>query len=215
MKSGSLSRVKNSAGFTLLEMMLTVGLIALTATFVGINVGQSNAQLADLEARRFLALLNLAQDESIMSGRPISLTIDTAARQYSFAPLGVPSVFLPSGSDSEGGDTEDGAIGFDKEDDIFKARNFPEALTIEYSRLPTSVSKQIDDGFVPRRVKEIFEKDLFDRDDIVRDDPDSENTLLIEPNGLITPFSLSLSVDGRLAKVELDRFGKAVLVKER
>jgi type II secretion system protein H len=195
--------------------MLTIALIALTATFVGLNVGQSDAKLADLEAKRFVALLNLALDESIVTGRPILLEINTGTNSYRFAPLDVQAVFVNADSDDEqqgatGGDNDSG--GASGRDGFFKRRLVPEAVTIQFSRLPDAPDQIADAGFVPKRVHEILNKSLFDYEQEETGLGDSQSIILIEPNGLITPFSLSLSVDGRTTSVELDRFGKAALV---
>jgi hypothetical protein len=88
----------------------------------------------------------------------------------------------------------------------------PEAVTIQFSRLPDAPDQIADAGFVPKRVHEILNKSLFDYEQEETGLGDSQSIILIEPNGLITPFSLSLSVDGRTTSVELDRFGKAALV---
>jgi type II secretion system protein H len=205
----------NFSGFTLLELMLTIALIALTATFVGLNVGQSDAKLADLEAKRFVALLNLALDESIVTGRPILLEINTGTNSYRFAPLDVQAVFANADPDDEqqgktGGDNDSGEASV--RDSFFKQRSVPEAVTIQFSRLPDAPDLFTDAGFVPKRVHEILNKSLFDDEQEETEQGDSENIILIEPNGLISPFSLSLSVDGRTTNVELDRFGKAALV---
>ncbi len=205
----------NFSGFTLLELMLTIALIALTATFVGLNVGQSDAKLADLEAKRFVALLNLALDESIVTGRPILLEINTGTNSYRFAPLDVQAVFVSADSDDgqqgETGDNNDSGEASAR-DSFFKQRLVPEAVTIQFSRLPDAPDQLADAGFVPKRVHEILNKSLFDYEQEETEPGDSKNIILIEPNGLISPFSLSLSVDGRTTNVELDRFGKAALV---
>jgi len=198
-------------------MMLTVGLIALTATFVGLNVGGSEARLADLEAKRFVALLNLAQDESIVSGRPILLTIDAAGHSYQFAPLDVPAVFL-SGSSEDGALTEadTSGIGYSTQvDSFFKQRFIPESVSIEFSRLPDLPEADAGDGFVPKAVHELLNKSLFDDKDQKFEEDKTADIVTIEPNGLISPFSLSLSIQGRVSSVGLDRFGRARLLEAR
>lgn len=205
----------NFSGFTLLELMLTIALIALTATFVSLNVGQSDAKLADLEAKRFVALLNLALDESIVTGRPILLEINTGSNSYRFAPLDVPEVFVNTDpSEQQPGETEaDNDSGeASARDSFFKQRLIPEAVTIQFTRLPDTPDQIADAGFVPKRVHEILNKSLFDYEQDETEPGDAQNIILIEPNGLISPFSLSLNVDGLTTNVELDRFGKAALV---
>jgi len=197
-----------TSGFTLLEMMLTVGLIALTATFVGLNIGQSDAKLAELEAKRFVALLNLAQDESIVTGRPVLLTLDIAAHGYHFAPLGAPQAL----ADQDEEQTKDAADAPVLKDDFYKQRTFPEVVKIEYSRLPDLIDETEDTGFVPKRVHEILNQSMFDREDSDESEAITEEAILIEPNGLVSPFSLTLTVEDHVARVGLDRFGRAALV---
>ncbi len=211
-------------GFTLLEMMLTVGLIALTATFVGLNVGRSDTRLAELEARRFVALLNMAQDESIVSGRPIILTMDVGTHSYQFAPMDVPAVFQPGSSDEQELDQEleqNQQVSLEpggystQADSFFKQRFIPERVAIEFSRLPDLPDANADDGFVPKRVHEILNQSLFDDDEEMNEDEGSRALVLIEPNGLVSPFSLSLSIEGRVSSVVLDRFGRAALQEQQ
>jgi type II secretion system protein H len=204
-----------NAGFTLLEMMLTVGLIALTATFVGLNVGRSDARLADLEARRFIALLNMAQDESIVTGRPIILTVDAATHSYQFAPLDVPAVFLANENDEQERQDQGAAdvASSTQVDSFFKQRFIPDVVAIQFSRLPDILDVNVDDGFVPKEIHELLNKSIFDSEDRKYEDEDAKDIILIEPNGLVSPFSLSLSIEGRVSSIGLDRFGRAALLE--
>lgn len=199
------------SGFTLLEMMLTVGLIALTATFVGLNIGSSDTKLANLEAKRIVALINLAVDESIVTGRPLLLTIDAPTHSYNFAPLEVPAVFAVTNTEDE---DQASYKGRGRTDDFFKQRVIPEVVMIEFSRLPDLPDPNAGVGFVPKRVHEIMQKSLFEREDKDSEE-DSLDAILIEPNGLISPFTLKLSVGQRVSSVGLDRFGKAALLGEQ
>jgi type II secretion system protein H len=206
-----MKRHHQNAGFTLIEMMLTVGLIALTATFVGLNVGSSDARLAELEAKRFVALLNLAQDESIISGRPILLTVDAATHIYQFAPLDVPAIFM-SDADSEEDPATERAGYSPQADSFFKPRLIPKVVKINFSLLPYLPAEDAGDKFVPKRVHEILNKSLFEKRDPRFEDENAKALILVEPNGLVSPFALSLSVDERVSNVGLDRFGRAALL---
>lgn len=204
-------------GFTLLEMMLTVGLIAVTATFVGLNINQSDTQLANLEAKRFIALLNLAQDESILTGRPIMLTVDASARRYHFSPIEATAVFLQSETDEddqEETDSQASRLTYDpKADRFYQPREFPEKLVVQFTRLAKPVKKNAGSSMVPKRVHEILNQDLFDKDEESLDQEPDEDAVVIEPNGLVSPFTLSLSIAGQTVNVGLDRFGRAALVE--
>ncbi len=194
-------------------MMLTVALVAITATFVGLNLSRSDARLAELEAQRFVALVNMALDESIMTGRPILLTINTDAKNYQFAPLDVPAVFA-KGDIEEDSDEQETPAYAPENDSFFRPRQLPERLKVEYTRLADRPEPDEDDGLVPQRVHEILSESLFDdeRDEI--ENP-HRNDVLIEPNGLISPFELALSSDDRTSRVGLDTFGKARLLEGR
>ena len=202
------------AGFTLLEMMLTVGLIALTATFVSISIGQSDNKLALLEAKRFVALVNLAQDESILTGRPIELTVNMAERQYQFAVLKESGIFNKEASDADLLDDIDEESS-PLSDSFLKPRVIPQAVKIDFSLKPLERKKSGASKFVATRVHEILNESILDKAGDIFDDKPDENTVLIEPNGIISPFSLSLSVDKFISKVELDRFGKAAIVEDK
>ena len=212
------SRMKHRppiAGFTLLEMMLTVGLIALTATFVGLNIGRSDARIVDLEAKRFVALLNMAQDESIITGRPILLTVDAATHSYQFAPMDVPAIFLASENDDQ--ERQDQSMtdvaSSTQADSFFKQRFIPVVVDIQFSQLPDLPDDNTDDSFVPKGIHELLNKSIFDFEDRKFEDEEAKDIVLIEPNGLVSPFSLSLSIEGRISSIGLDRFGRAALLE--
>lgn len=199
------------SGFTLLEMMLTVGLIALTATFVGINISSSDSRLARLEAERFVALLNLAQDESILTGQPIVLKVDTDARQYNFSVLdfNAPS-FIDTGTDEELGDDDDIQLA----DEFLKTRKIPEQVSLTYVAKEDQREEGKDSGLVIESVHELLNKSLFDFDEAKLFDTDtSREEVLIEPGGLISPFSLTFRQEEQQYVVELDRFGRAAITE--
>ena len=209
--------VYHHLGFTLLEMMLAVGLIALTATFVGLKLGQSDRKLAGLEAKRFIALLNMAVDESIVTGRPLRLTIDRAARSYKFTPLAVPDVFASSRTEDLDNEpleqVRTSGGGGPETDSLYRKREIPAVVDIEFSLLPDIFEPDANSRFVSSSIHEMMQKDLFEPEDDLFEDEDVEDSILIEPNGLITPFELSLSVEGHVSNIGLDRFGRAALLE--
>lgn len=204
---------RHGRGFTLLEMMLTVALIAITATFVSFSMSGSDARLAELEARRFVALVNMALDESIMTGRPILLTIDADAKSYQFAPLDMPGIFAIEGI-TEGDQQEDNMDYSLENDQFFKLRQIPERVGMDFTRLPERPDSDEESDMVPQRVHEILNESLFDNERDEIDDPD-ENTVLIEPYGLISPFELVLSLEDRLSRVGLDTYGRATVLEHK
>lgn len=103
---------KRGQGFTLIEMLVVVLLIAITATLVVVNLQPDPDKQAHLEAERFAALVDQAREESVLRGRPIAVEVDTAKESYRFLVAG------------------DGWKPIVK-DDVFRERKIPEPLTIK------------------------------------------------------------------------------------
>jgi type II secretion system protein H len=74
------------SGFTLLEIMVVVFLIALTVGIVSINFRHDTSQIVETEARRFAALVEQMCQESVVQGRLLAVTTEgsTAYRFVSF-----------------------------------------------------------------------------------------------------------------------------------
>lgn len=197
------------SGFTLLEMMLTVGLIALTATFVGISISSSDSRLARLEAERFVALLNLAQDESILTGRPIVLSLDSDARQYSFAVLD----FNAASFDES--DVEDDSLNQQPAklaDEFLKTRVVPELVSLSFIRKEAQREDEKSNGMVIQSIHELLNRSLFDfEEDKLSISGITREEVLIEPSGIISPFSLTFSQEKQQYVVELNRFGRVAI----
>lgn len=202
-----------ASGFTLMEMMLTVGLIALTATFVGLSISGPDTRTVRLEAQRFVALLNLAQDESILTGRPIVLHVDAANRSYQFEVLDFnlndfsATDDAPEEGDASGSSTE--KLG----DALSKPRSIPESVAVTFVRKEQERKPVTRPGLVVDRVHEVLNESLFEDDkpsDVL--DQIGEEAVLIEPNGLVSPFTLNLGADEQQLTIELDRFGKAAIL---
>ena len=70
------------SGFTLLEIMIVVVIVGLLASVVAPMVSKSADDLLKEEADRFVALVKLAQDESILQSRQLGLKIEPDG--YSF-----------------------------------------------------------------------------------------------------------------------------------
>ena len=66
----------DQGGFTLLEIMVVVVLIALTVTLVGMNLGRDTDQIAQLEATRFARLLSQVRDESVLTGKSYAIELN-------------------------------------------------------------------------------------------------------------------------------------------
>lgn len=101
------------SGFTLLEIMVVLALIAISVTFVVLNLQRDTDGAAKLEARRFAGLIEQARSESILSGRPYAVRVDPDHRTYTF--LTHQKQWSPV-----------------KDDDVFRPRTFPQDLKISF-----------------------------------------------------------------------------------
>ena len=99
------------SGFTLLEIMVVVFLIALTVGVVSLNFRHDKSQLVELEARRFVALVEQMCQESVIQGRVLAVT-NEGSTAYRFVAF-------------ENGDWQE-----IKQDDIFRLRQLPEDISL-------------------------------------------------------------------------------------
>lgn len=99
------------SGFTLIEIMVVVFLIALTVGIVSVNFRHDTDQLVELEARRFAVLVEQMCQDSIIQGRVLAL-IAEGATAYRFV------IFEESGWQKIA------------QDDIFRLRQLPEDISI-------------------------------------------------------------------------------------
>ena len=111
-----MSVVKHQLGFTLLEIMVVVILIALTVSLIGVNLGRDLDQIAELEANRFARLIEHARDESILSGKIYAVEVDEKRKTYQF--LHTPQKWRPVTGD-----------------DVLRRRHFPEYLSVRFDIL--------------------------------------------------------------------------------
>ncbi|MDH3694777.1 MAG: type II secretion system minor pseudopilin GspH [Gammaproteobacteria bacterium] len=104
--------VRRCQGFTLIEIMLVVLLISITVTLVTVNLQRDPDQIAEQEAKRFMALVEHVRGESVLTGRTIGIAVEANDNTYSF--------MRPGGTWSPIGD-----------DDILRTRYVPEYLKVE------------------------------------------------------------------------------------
>ena len=107
---------RNHRGFTLLEIMVVVVLIALTVTLVGVNLGRDLDQVANLEAQRFAKLLDHVRAESVLTGKIYAVEVNEQDKTYHF--LESPEKWARV-----------------TQDDILRQRYFPEYLSIRFDIL--------------------------------------------------------------------------------
>ncbi|MGI1946040.1 type II secretion system minor pseudopilin GspH [Shewanella glacialipiscicola] len=73
------------AGFTLMEVMLVMLLMGLTAAAVTMSIGNSGPQQAlDRTAQQFIAATEMVLDETVLSGRFMGIVIDKTSYQFVF-----------------------------------------------------------------------------------------------------------------------------------
>ncbi len=73
------------AGFTLMEVMLVILLMGLSAAAVTMSIGNSGPQQAlDRTARQFIAATEMVLDETVLSGQFIGIVIEKTSYQFVF-----------------------------------------------------------------------------------------------------------------------------------
>lgn len=70
-------RTQFAAGFTLLELLIVLLIVSVMLATIGLQAGETNAQLLRQDARRLAALMQLARDEAIVRNRVIALELDS------------------------------------------------------------------------------------------------------------------------------------------
>ena len=86
MKLKIYNSIRKQRGFTLIEIMVVVIVIALISVVVMGSLGGNNDRDARLEANRFMAVVNEVRDEAVISGENYALTVDAKANTYVFVP---------------------------------------------------------------------------------------------------------------------------------
>ncbi|GLT13113.1 type II secretion system minor pseudopilin GspH [Vibrio algivorus] len=80
--------MQRQRGFTLLEVLLVVVLMSLSALAVVQTLPQSNNDQAKEEASRFFQRLQLLSDDAILNGQDYGLRFDEKKRTYTYMQLG-------------------------------------------------------------------------------------------------------------------------------
>lgn len=84
---------KSSRGFTLLEVLVVIVIIAVLSGFVGLSIGGGANRALDEEARRLVALIDLASQESILNAQDMVLGVEESG--YTFLVKGDEGEFVP------------------------------------------------------------------------------------------------------------------------
>jgi general secretion pathway protein H len=71
-------RRHRQAAFTLIELLIVLVIIGITVSFAVLSIGLNNeADRVETEARRLVALMQLASDEAVLSSKQLALQIDS------------------------------------------------------------------------------------------------------------------------------------------
>ena len=79
-----ISSSKRALGFTLLEVMVVVAIMATMIAFVAVSLSSDADRLARLEAERFMLVVNEVRDEAIISGEHFILSVNEDGGSYQF-----------------------------------------------------------------------------------------------------------------------------------
>jgi general secretion pathway protein H len=88
------ARQQHGAGFTLLEILLVIVILAVSATLVAPSFFAATSASVDEEARRLSLALKLASDEAALSGRPFRWS--ATAHSYVFELLDTEGAWHPA-----------------------------------------------------------------------------------------------------------------------
>ena len=81
------SQYSTSRGFTLIEVMVVVVIIAVMAAILIGNLSRDTDRIARFESERFIAVINEVRDEAIIAGENFLLSVDDRANNYQFSAL--------------------------------------------------------------------------------------------------------------------------------
>ena len=74
---------RGTRGFTLIELLVVMLLIGIILTFATLSLGDGGrGKLIDREARRLAALVELAGEDAVLSGRELGLYFDAAGYRF-------------------------------------------------------------------------------------------------------------------------------------
>ncbi|UAA40654.1 type II secretion system minor pseudopilin GspH [Paraneptunicella aestuarii] len=165
---------RRQTGFTLLEVMLVITLMALFVSFVVVNMGgQDKAEELKKQAQRFQVIFDMASDMAILNQRQLGLRINEEKQSFAFMYL-----------------DQEQRWQLLTEDNLFKESELPDPFTFELQLdgLPWDTQDSLFDD-------EIFDEELSIRDEGVEIGDEEEKQLpppqiLIYSSGEVTPFSL-------------------------
>lgn len=74
--------VTSNKGFTLIEIIVVVAIIAVMVSAIGFSMSNDSDRIARWEAKHFRALVGEARDEAIFTGQSLILSLDQKKNHY-------------------------------------------------------------------------------------------------------------------------------------
>lgn len=171
--------------------------MVIATSFMVANIGQSSGRVLRQEARTIATMINHGLDEAVLTGQVLGVQIDSSKQTYQFINIGSG---LALAADSEG-----------EKDSFMRLRTLPEGVSINLDL--TKRKKKNQSTFTPSRVSEVLNSSILDKaSNVFDDDSRPRNAVVMEPNGLITPFTLMLQADKESVIIKLSDAGFAVVV---
>ncbi len=182
-------------GFTLIEIMVAVFIMVVATSFLVANLGISDGKILRLEARKIAAIINHGSDEAILTGQLMGLQFDTSKNSYQIVNVG--------NSANEG----------NEKDGFMRTRNSSENISADLNLLERE-KKPSNQGVELKMLEELFNSSILDKAPNVFDDDSValNQTIILEPNGLIAPFRLTLQSGKESISIELGDLGNAIVV---
>lgn len=186
--------MKVSRGFTLIEIMLVMVLLSVSALAVVMSMPESRNQQLEQQASRFYQLVQLLNEDALLNGLDFGIRINESKGEYRFLTLG-----------------EDGWIVLEEsryfshvklEDDLQITLELGGSAWLDKDRL-------FDAG-------SLFNDEMFD--DLDGDEKVKPPQLMVLSSGEITPFTVTFfaSLEGKTAdndwRVQTDQAGLVTLI---
>ncbi len=177
------------AGFSLIEIMIVVVILGIVLSVASLSLGVLGGERElQTEARRFMALAEVAQDEATMQGRDFGIEIMTTAYRFvEYDALGAQWADIP-------------------DDETLRLRSLPNE--IEFELLMEDTRVLLDDD--PAQFDDPDERSLLSRTDIYAPH------LLVYSSGDTTPFELRLlrRYDDRAVVIRGNALGAMEIINE-